>query len=205
MHISCYFSCFPVYFFLKKFLRFLNDFFLPPPAQVHPLPAGEDGRRVGRPRVLRCGGPVPVLPHPHRAAVPPGNIQVHKVQRHTKHLLLPKGRVLRVRARRAWVMLFELLLFLFCDFLGNYGKQLPSLKTLFFTHWGFCVDLFGKDLFLFSSLHLREFVVFYCPFSSIFHRPPPPQASPFNLFLQPPPPPFANFSLPLSQPAMVAS
>ena len=70
-----------------------------PPSQVHAVPPGEGERRVGRPRRVRRRRQLPVLPHAHGAAVSPGDLQVHQVQRHPEHVILSQGGVLRVRTR----------------------------------------------------------------------------------------------------------
>lgn len=67
--------------------------------QVQPMPYSKARRRLEGPFVVRQGRQLPVLSHPHRATVPPGNLQEHQMPRHAAERLLPARSVLRLRPR----------------------------------------------------------------------------------------------------------
>ena len=65
--------------------------------QINAMSAGENGRWMGGPGGVWGRGRVPVLPYQNGATVPSRNLQIHKMQWHPKHQLLPEGRFLRLR------------------------------------------------------------------------------------------------------------
>ncbi len=133
MHISRSFSCFPVYFSLKKILRFLNDFFFIPGHRSTPCPQVKTGDEWGDPVSCDAGDQCQYCHTRTEQQFHPEIYKSTKCNDIQNTSYCPRGAFCAFAHVERESFFLNYCCFYFVIFGGNYGKQLLLLKTLFFT------------------------------------------------------------------------